>query len=293
MSDLIQAALVQSGSYHGDPGFAALRTALAAPEPLPAPAQFAAQPARAESALDLAGELAAAADRHGVAAAALDRPLTPAEFLAFGERLGRPIPEGTGAVEQFVDERFILNLVTHFGATDDVDRQPFSRSPILLHSEGSRRALTDQPRRLLFNCVEPSPAALGGQTVVVRNEDVVDQLSAEGREVLALTRYAGEGGAPVLRRDEDERPVLCFRDFGETPLAWESDQPVEAETVAHALDELMRAAYNPETLTGLTWTGHLLVVLDNNRVLHGRTAIPEKDGGAARRHLQRLRLWPA
>ena len=36
----------------------------------------------------------------------------------------------------------------------------------------------------------------------------------------------------------------------------------------------------------------MLVLLDNRHLLHGRTGIPEQDNGAARRHLQRLRLLP-
>lgn len=285
------AAPVRFGEYRGDEELAALRARLSSGEPLPAPVGFAAPPHAADSVLELADELAAAADRDGVAAAALDRPLTAQEFLAAGRRLGRPIPEGASAVERFVADRFILNLVTHFDATDDVDVQPFSRSPILLHSEGSRRAVADQPRLLLFNCVEPSPAALGGQTVIVRNEDVAERVPAECREVLELVRYAGDGGAPIVRWDAG-RPVFCLRDFGDASLAWQSDEPMAVRTVARAFGELMRALYNPAVLTALTWTEHLLVVLDNRRVMHGRTAIPPGDDGAARRHLQRLRLLP-
>jgi hypothetical protein len=279
------------GEYRGEEEFAALRARLSPSAPLPAPAGFAALPGVAGKALELADELVVIADRDGVAAAALDRPLTAPEFLAVGERLGRPIPEGADAVQQFVTDRFILNLVTHFGATDDVDRQPFSRSPLLLHSEGSRRTLDGQPRHLLFNCVEPSPAVLGGQTVIARNTDIAGRLSAESREVLGLVRYAGEGGAPILRWDAG-RPVFCFRDFGDAPLSWESGQPIAAGTVARAFGDLMRAIYDPAVLTALTWNGHLLLVLDNHRVMHARTAFPPEDAGASRRHLQRLRLLP-
>jgi alpha-ketoglutarate-dependent taurine dioxygenase len=284
-------APVRAGRYLGGAGLAGRRALLSAAEPLPPPEWLTATAAEAASAGSALAAMVTSADRDGASAVRLDRPLRPAEFLAVGERLGRPIPEGAGAVQRFVRERFILDLVVEFGVTEDVDRQPFSRSPILIHSEGSRRTLPGQPRYLVFNCVSPSQGASGGQTVVVRNDDVLGRLPARCREVLAQVRYAGEGGAPILRW-EQSRPVLCFRDFGAAPLDWETDQPLPSATVSHALDALLSAIYDPRLLRGLTWTGHELVLLDNRRLLHGRTAIPGHEGGAARRHLQRLRLLP-
>lgn len=280
-----------TGSYLGAAGFARRRALLSAPQPLPPPEWLTAVPGEAANAVSMAAALAAAADRDGASVLLLDRPLTPEEFLAVGQGLGQAIPEGTGTVQQFVHERFILNLVVEFAATDDTDRQPFSRSPILMHSEGSRRTLAGQPRYLIFNCVEPSPVSCGGQTVVVRNDDVTERVPAGCREVLAQVRYA-EGGAPILRW-EQSRPVLCFRDFGDAPLTWETARPLASASVGRAFDALMSAIYHPELLRALTWSSHQLVVLDNRRLLHGRTAIPEHDGGAARRHLQRLRLLPS
>lgn len=233
-----------------------------------------------------------AAHIEGAAAVLLDRALTGDEFLDFARAWGRPIEEQDPAVQSFVEQACILNLIARWDATDDVDRQPFSTSPILMHTEGSRRPLAAQPRHLLFQCLDPPEPGEGGHTMLVRMEDVAARLTSQVRSVLQNVRYRGQGMPPILRY-EDGLPVFSFRDFGSQPLEWISDTPVASADVEDALATLVDALYDPSIVYGLAWRRHLLVAIDNRRLFHGRTAAIAPRLKGKGRVLQRIRVAPA
>jgi Taurine catabolism dioxygenase TauD, TfdA family len=263
------------------------RPILAARTPLPPPPWFTIRMAEASDLAGVVDKLRMDVVDHGCAAVQLDRALTTGEFMAVGRAWGNPIPEHAPAVQPFVEEGCVLHLIVRYGLTDDVDRQPFSATPILLHTEGSLRPTIHQPRHLLFDCLVPPTPGSGGQTVVVGMRDVVSSLDPETRIVLSTTRYAGSGMAPVLRR-VGRSHVICFRDFGGERPALATN--VDAERVERAFSSLLAALYNPRWIFGLPWRSNMLVLLDNWRVLHGRTAICHAPGGRETRHLRRIRI---
>jgi alpha-ketoglutarate-dependent taurine dioxygenase len=269
---------------HGED--AADRSILTARTSLPPPPWFTIREAEASHLDRVVDNLRLDIFDQGCAAVQLERALTTEEFIAVGRAWGNPIPEHAPAVQPFVDEGCVLHLVVRFGHTDDVDRQPFSASPILLHTEGSVRPPIRQPRYLLFDCLVPPAPGSGGQTVVVDMRDVVSSLDPETRLVLSTTRFAGAGMAPVLRR-AGRSDVICFRDFGGERPALATD--VDPARVDRAFSLLLAALYNPRSMFGLPWRSNMVVLLDNWRVFHGRTAICQAPGVRETRHLRRIR----
>jgi alpha-ketoglutarate-dependent taurine dioxygenase len=218
----------------------------------------------------------------GVGGVQLDRALGDGELLDLASRWGAPLAEHAPEVRRFVDQECILNLVPEWDRRADVDRQPFSSSSILLHTEGSRRPVRDQPRYLVFSCRQPPAPDEGGQTVLVRMDEVASALPAAVTEVLGRVRYAG-AGMPPLARTEGTQTVFSFRDFGTEPLELVRPPAVGARSVEEAIEALLATLYDPGRLVGLGWTRHLLVVLDNHRVFHGRTALADLPAAPAPR----------
>jgi alpha-ketoglutarate-dependent taurine dioxygenase len=262
------------------------RPMLTAPCALPPPPWLAVREVEADDRTRVVERLRVDVARDGCAAVQLDRPFATHELLTVGQAWGPPIPEHAPTTQPFVEAGCILHLVVQWGRTDDVDRQPFSASPILLHTEGSRRPTIDQPRYLLFDCLVPPAPESGGQTVVVRMSDVVAALDTETRAVLSATRYAGTGMPPVLRRVA-ESDVVCFRDFAHARPELGTD--VDPARVDQAFTALVTALYDPRSMFALPWRSNMLVLLDNRRVFHGRTAICETPHGWDARHLRRIR----
>ncbi|MFF2393285.1 TauD/TfdA family dioxygenase [Nocardia sp. NPDC058114] len=228
----------------------------------------------------------------GVALVALDRPMTTSEFIAFGALLGVAQPERSSAVQPYVDEGVILNLVAGRPATSDPDMQPFAANWLSIHTESSRVPAGDQPRFIALLCVA---AGLSGQasTVLVPMHAVFEALSETDRAILAETRYADSQGSPTFLREERGRPVFSVRDFQGTPLRWEycGSAATTPAAVNSALTKLFAAMYDCDCF-GVTWRPGLLVVFDNAEYFHGRTAGGRADDRSPR-HLRRLRLAEA
>jgi hypothetical protein len=183
----------------------------------------------------------------------------------------------------------VLNLRDVHGATGDVALQPFSRGPLTLHSEGSGRPVADQPRYLVLMCLHPGGSAVAAQTALVPMAAVAAALDERSLAVLTRTRYRASIAGPAIARTLGGRVVFSFRDFAGQQLEWAHTGDADAAEVAGVLRGLLACLYRPDPATGVHWAPGLLVVLDNRRWFHGRTAAP---AGAAPggRHLKRLRL---
>lgn len=285
MSETIQV----KGGQHEDLLAGVNRTALEDTSPLPAPPFLAAGEAEAGDAAVVVSLLREQLAASGLAAVRLDRMLTAEEFLTLARLWGTPIPEHSPGVQPFVEHECILHLVMRWGGTDNVDRQPFSASPILLHTEGSRRPIVDQPRFLLFDCIEPPADGSGGGTIVVPMADVVTQLDTATRAVLSGIVYVGEGMPPVLRW-EGGRPVFSFRDFGTEWPDLSLPPGIDSADAVPALIALLHALYRRDALYSVRWQPNMVVVLDNWRLFHGRTAVAERADRWDARHLRRIRV---
>lgn len=224
----------------------------------------------------------------GLAAVALDRPMTSSEYVSFGGVLGTPQPEKAASVRPRVEHGVILDLTTTHAATDDPDVQPFAAGHLSLHSESSASPPAVQPRFISLLCVEPGYST-AAQTVLVAMDAVAASLSADDRTVLAATRYDGHAGAPRMLREEHGHAVFSIRDFQDDPLDWKHTGPASTEAEVNvSLDRLYAAMYCGPA-AGVTWRTGLLVVIDNQRYFHGRSA-GRPPGPGVSRHLRRLRI---
>lgn len=227
-------------------------------------------------------------DANGYALCRLDREQDDLELRAFGELLGRPIPETAPEVMGNVDDAVILNVVTDRPPARDPRHQPFGSNPLTLHSEGSRAPASRQPRFVVLACRSPGTDRERARTVLVPMEGVTDQLGAPARAILRATAYDAAEAAPILR-SVGGREVLSFRDFLHEPLAWRHNgEAPTPDAVDEALRDLLQAMYRAPAL-GVRWEARLLLVIDNQRHLHGKTEGVRPAGGP-RRWLRRLRI---
>lgn len=243
--------------------------------------------------VELRGELGAALQSTGLLCVQLEEPLPPALFVALGRQLGTPLPETDPAVQRYVDDQVILNLVSEHRDTEDVSLQPFANNALTLHSESSGRPTAEQPRYIVLSCREPGLASGSAQTLLVGMDGVVKRLASDDLITLAQTRYRSAREVPTILRNFAGRAVLSFRDFLGQPLAWVCTRPDATESsVNETLRRLLAALYAREGAQAVCWRRGMLVVIDNTFHFHGRTASTGPTTGP-RRHLQRLRILPA
>lgn len=226
----------------------------------------------------------------GVSVDVRSEPLEDHAFLTLGRDLGTPMPETDPAVQPYVEQEVILNLVTEYAPTDDVSLQPFAANYLTLHTESSARKRAEQPRFIVLMCVEPGDEGANAQTVIVPMHDVAERLSREQLELLCRTRYARPGSDGTLARRDGDCVVFSFRDFAAQELAWTcSDESADANHVNGAIRALLAAMYAPELALGVRWQRGMIVSIDNARIFHGRTAGNGASSGRPR-HLKRLRI---
>ncbi|MFI5819509.1 TauD/TfdA family dioxygenase [Streptomyces rishiriensis] len=226
--------------------------------------------------------------RHGLGVVRLDDPLPNDSYLKLGSALGTPIDETAPAVQPYTEDGVVLNLRADAGITQDVSLQPFASNPLSLHSEGSGRSVANQPRYIVLMCVEPGDNS--ASTVLVPMAEVAVGMSDEDLRLLRATRYADAPGVPPIVRSQGDHTVFSFRDFQQDTLRWvcEADGATQ-HAVNGALGRLLARMYEARGASGVLWSRGLLVVIDNTRFFHGRTAgLPR--AAARTRHLKRLRI---
>lgn len=217
----------------------------------------------------------------GIAIVDLDRHLDAADLKMLGERLGTVVDEYDEAVLPFTSAGAVLRLAATRPASD-ASLQPFSLAPITFHTEGSRWR-SKRPKLLLFQCVTAGTPDTGGQTLLRDCEELIEALSPTTTRVLAETSLVSEcTDTPVLSRGVLGWE-LTFRDPDPEPARWSSTAPHAA--VDAALLDLTAGVYDPKAVLGIHWRPNRIVLLDNQRFLHGRSALRD-----ARRVLQRVRI---
>lgn len=224
----------------------------------------------------------------GVGAAVLPDPLEIDEYIRLGRLIGEPYDERANEVQPFVSRAVVLNLTARSHASVPTAMQPFSQAPLTLHTESSGAPLERQPRYICLMCLEPGDPDTA-QTIAVSMDPVNAELDARARATLRAVSYAPPG-SPFLLRGTERRPVFAFRDFGEEPVRWRSHAEAETHVVNTALAELTGAMY-AAPVQAVSWRRGMIVLLDNHRVFHGRTA-GRSTNTSDQRHLQRLRLLP-
>jgi alpha-ketoglutarate-dependent taurine dioxygenase len=265
------------------------RRLLAADSPLPdVPGRYG--PVAAPERWSWDGEPARRLAEDGLSVTLLPEPLDDHDFLTLGKALGTAIPERDPATVPYTDHGVILNLRSAEGHTDDVSRQPFATNALTMHSEGSGRAVAEQPRYIVLMCVAPGEDTTAPRTVLTPMALVDERLSPDDRSLLSATRYRDSGDVPTIRRSTQGGTAFSFRDFDGAPLRWECSSPGAApDDVNAALGRLLTAMYAPDGAFAVRWTRGLLVVIDNTRFFHARTAgsvVPSPRP----RHLKRLRI---
>lgn len=250
----------------------------------PTPAWFETQAGSASLTDRIGGQLA----EHGLAGVRLDQPLELADFIRFGEWLGRPIPESDPSVATFVEQAVVLNLR---GEVDSgaVALAPFTTRELTLHTEGSRRPADGQPRYIVLMCLEPGDDV--AQTLLVPASAVLAALDATVIETLMRTRERVVDGSPPILREEAGTLVFSFRDLGEEPFDWEST--ATAAEVEAALSALLTACYTVDSVYQSQWRRGDLLVIDNRRWFHGRSGAHRVRAAGRVRHLRRLRIAAA
>ena len=237
----------------------------------------------------IATEARAAVERDGIALVSLGQPVEVDRFLTFGRYFGTAMSERDPAVQPFVQDDVVLNLLSEGRCTSDSSLQPFASNELNIHSESSGRALTEQPRYIALLCVDPGEDARQSQTILISMADVDDRLTADERAILTQTRYSRNPNAPPLLRSLDGRPVFSFRDFGKAELDWTYfGDTADADAVKKALRALLAAIYGSNAI-GMQWAAGDLALIDNMRFFHGRTR-GVIDPSSPPRHLMRLRL---
>ena len=227
---------------------------------------------------------------NGLAVADFDGPLPPDDFIGLGEQLGSVMQERDPTVQPRVYRGGLLNLVTEIGHTADVAVQPFSTTGLAMHTEASGKPVAEQPRYIALMCLEPGDQDSSAQTVVVAMADIAARLSRDDLAVLEELRYHRNTAGPFIARQEEGRTVLSFRDFCGDELHWVHEGRSRSATeINDVLRRLLAAIYHPGSARVARWRRGRLVVLDNTRFMHGRTA-GARETGAIRRHLQRLRI---
>ncbi|MEO3871123.1 TauD/TfdA family dioxygenase [Nonomuraea sp. B12E4] len=226
----------------------------------------------------------------GSAVVQLDEPLPTPRFLAFGELLGKAMPETDPAVQPYVENGVILQLRREHATTADVSLQPFATNSLSLHTESSGRKAEEQPRYIVLMCVAPGGDPTAAQTVLVPMTAIAEALAPESPAVLARTRYRSSTEGPRILRTVDGRRVFSFRDFLSQPLHWAHLGDADEAAVNRSILDLLAAMYG-STAAGVHWSRGMIVVIDNARYFHGRTASPAEAAATdSPRHLKRLRI---
>lgn len=213
----------------------------------------------------------------GIAYLRVKDAFTPTDFLEVATRFGDPLPELDPVARRNCILPEILQIAVTTPNKPSIYEQPFSLEPISLHTEMSRALEHAQPRFLLFACRATPASNVSSGTLVVSQKEVISRLSKTAKSVLMQTRLASHEGAPnvILKWSDEEGNVaqrLSFRDPLPAMLEyWIGDG--FHENVSAALVELLDVLYVRVPVRTVSWSTGTIAVLDNYRLLHGRTQL--------------------
>lgn len=203
--------------------------------------------------------------------------------------------EATGTAE--IAERFGPVRTTSYGRVQDLVSKPNPK----VAGETARAQVphTDEPFRysppgfIFFHCVK-SGAEGGGTSIMVDGFHVAERLRREAPEAFALlsrravvhhrehpgeVSFHAEGHAICLDR---EGAVTGIR-FNDRSLAPPECPPEEMDALLDALAQFVEQLRDPDNQLRILLRPGDVLVFDNQRILHGRTAF---DPNLAERHLR-------
>lgn len=201
---------------------------------------------------------------------------TEVALLALARRLGQPVgyaPEHGG--------RIVQNLVPTPQAAD-LQMSTSSRSNLMFHTETAFHP--HRPRYLALLCLRGNTEA---HTTLASIFDIVDRLPAASRsdavEVMFEPRFRTSVDAsflPAGRVDELGAPhALLTGTLDEPTFVFDADLTVGIDAEAAHVKELINTAIADATTSVVLTPGDLLVI-DNNRAVHGRSPFTARfDGG--------------
>lgn len=194
-------------------------------------------------------------------------------------------------------------LAWHFGPVMEmkVDATPknylFTEGDVPLHWDG---AFHQEPRFLLFHCIQAPLAKNGGETLFVNTEKVWQAASkSQQREwqgyslsyrTEKLAHYGGSFTRPLVNTHPDTLATLLR--FAE-PVGEDYLNPVQVQvedkspaTSRAILSNLSQAMRSPTALYAHQWQTGDFLVADNFSLLHGRNAFSQHSP----RHLRRIQI---
>ncbi len=164
----------------------------------------------------------------------------------------------------FTQVRIVPDLNAENGG---VTRYSRSNLPLSLHTDSS---YCDNPHNLLgFQCVET--AEEGGTTLLMPVDDILEKLDGETVALLSEPVYSmGRGFKPILSRTETGYTIS----FYSAQLGKGAEQQLAARHRS-AVDSLAALLADAGTQTAFHMAPGDLCLLNNHKVLHGRTGFAE------------------
>ncbi len=210
--------------------------------------------------------------------AAADKDLTTElTLLAVARRLGQPVgyaPEHGG--------RIVQNLVPTQAAAD-LQMSTSSRSNLMFHTETAFHP--HRPRYLALFCLRGNPEA---HTTMASIFDIVTHLDTETREAtveaMFQPRFRTSVDASFLgdRVDQLGAPhALLTGTLDEPTFVFDADLTVGIDDEAREVVARLHAAIEAATTSVVLSPGDLLVI-DNNRAVHGRSPFTARFDGTDR-----------
>lgn len=203
-----------------------------------------------------------------------------------GKLLGRSISvvaplHPRKAFEKLSSARIRIDPVAFAKEGGDGTRYSQTEQALGAHTDSSY--LEDPHELVAFQMAVPDPA--GGETLMVAAADVVSVLDEPVRARLAAPVFPfGSARYPILSgRPGDPKIRYYRRQIDESAAV---SEPLGAEDIA-ALDALDAALARPELQTRFRLEAGEIVLMNNLRVLHGRTGM---DTGSERL-MYRVRAW--
>lgn len=169
-----------------------------------------------------------------------------------------------------------LQMVTYKPGTQAADSVAESDQILPAHSDGSFES--NPPELLLLQCVQPDLEGFG-ESRIVPVENLVTSLSAESLDLLRQPIYyfskreqsgTAEATAPVLWSLPDGRDAIRYRRDEKYQIAARTDDAM------NALDELTALIIEHGDILPAPLGAGDILVLDNRRCLHSRTALSGK-----------------
>jgi alpha-ketoglutarate-dependent taurine dioxygenase len=235
------------------------------------------------------GRLQTDVSTNGLAIVDLGPNLNAEALYDLARGLGRVMLEPTDAVRVQAYQGSVVRVET-LGDSADVVTPANPVAPQGMHIDHALTAPPDmQPLRVLLGSVVPPLPDSGGQTTVCDMQAVFDGLSEEEQELLSqstqrMLEEDEDGELKVVQTSENTlittyngRWYISLWDPGPYGEKWDLEIPEDAtpEQARAAVEHMHNLLYDPQNTKAVPWKEGRVVILDNHRILHGRTPQPK------------------